>query len=77
VSRADGSGYQAAVLAELAKDVYRSRSWSPRTARKATLRRLGYERVHLRTGDGYRGPEAAPFDAVLVTASPERFRRRS
>ena len=36
-----------------------------------TLRRLGYGRVHLRTGDGYRGwPEAAPFDAVIVTAAP-------
>jgi protein-L-isoaspartate(D-aspartate) O-methyltransferase len=67
-----GSGYQAAVLAELAKDVYSIEIVEPLARRaQATLRRLGYERVHLRTGDGYRGwPEAAPFDAVLVTAAP-------
>jgi protein-L-isoaspartate(D-aspartate) O-methyltransferase len=67
-----GSGYQAAVLAELAKDVYSIEIVEPLAQRaQATLRRLGYERVHLRTGDGYHGwPEAAPFDAVLVTAAP-------
>jgi protein-L-isoaspartate(D-aspartate) O-methyltransferase len=67
-----GSGYQAAVLAELAKDVYSIEIVEPLARRAAeTLRRLGYARVHLRTGDGYRGwPEAAPFDAVIVTAAP-------
>jgi protein-L-isoaspartate(D-aspartate) O-methyltransferase len=67
-----GSGYQAAVLAELARDVYSIEIVEP-LAREAdaTLRRLGYERVRLRTGDGYRGwPEAAPFDAIVVTAAP-------
>jgi protein-L-isoaspartate(D-aspartate) O-methyltransferase len=66
------SGYQAAVLAELASDVYSIEIVEP-LAREAgaTLRRLGYERVRLRTGDGYRGwPEAAPFDAIVVTAAP-------
>jgi protein-L-isoaspartate(D-aspartate) O-methyltransferase len=69
-----GSGYQAAVLAEVAKDVYSIEIVEPLARRAAaTLRRLGYERVHLRTGDGYRGwPEAAPFDAVVVTAAPGR-----
>ncbi len=67
-----GSGYQAAVLAELAKDVYSIEIVEPLARRAAeTLRRLGYGRVHLRTGDGYRGwPDAAPFDAVIVTAAP-------
>ena len=68
-----GSGYQAAVLAEVAKDVYSIEIVEPLGRRaEATLRRLGYERVHVRTGDGYRGwPEAAPFDAILVTAAPD------
>ena len=67
-----GSGYQAAVLAEMAKDVYSIEIVEPLGRRaETTLRRLGYERVHVRIGDGYRGwPEAAPFDAVLVTAAP-------
>jgi len=68
-----GSGYQAAVLAELAKDVYTIEIVEPlATSAEATLRRLGYERVHVRHGDGYQGwPEAAPFDAILVTAAPD------
>ncbi len=67
-----GSGYQAAVLAELAGEVYSIEIVEPlaRTAAE-TLRRLGYDRIHLRVGDGYRGwPEAAPFDAIVVTAAP-------
>ncbi len=69
-----GSGYQAAVLAELGAEVYSIEIVEP-LARRATgtLRRLGYERVRVRHGDGYRGwPEAAPFDAVVVTAAPPR-----
>jgi protein-L-isoaspartate(D-aspartate) O-methyltransferase len=69
-----GSGYQAAVLAEVAKDVHSIEIVEP-LAKEAekTLRRLGYDRVRVRQGDGYRGwPEAAPFDAILVTAAPER-----
>ncbi len=68
-----GSGYQAAVLAELAGQVYSIEIVEPlaRSA-AATLERLGYD-VRVRHGDGYRGwPEAAPFDAIVVTAAPER-----
>jgi protein-L-isoaspartate(D-aspartate) O-methyltransferase len=68
-----GSGYQAAVLAELCKETY-SIEYLPQVAEfgKSNLSSLGY-RVELRTGDGYRGwPEAAPFDVILVTAAPER-----
>ncbi len=68
-----GSGYQAAVLAELCGSVY-SIEYLPKLADFAAsnLRALGYTRVELRTGDGYGGwPEAAPFDVVVVTAAPE------
>jgi protein-L-isoaspartate(D-aspartate) O-methyltransferase len=67
-----GSGYQAAVLAELGADVY-TIEIVERLAQsaRATLDRLGYGRVHTRHGDGYRGwPEAAPFAAIVVTAAP-------
>jgi protein-L-isoaspartate(D-aspartate) O-methyltransferase len=66
-----GSGYQAAVLAEVAGEVYTIEILEPlaRSA-EATLRRLGYRAVHVRHGDGYRGwPDAAPFDAIVVTAA--------
>lgn len=71
-----GSGYQAAVLAELCGQVFSIEYLAP-LAKEAerTLRSLGYgpERVKLRTGDGYAGwPDAAPFQVVLVTAAPER-----
>jgi protein-L-isoaspartate(D-aspartate) O-methyltransferase len=69
-----GSGYQAAVLAELGGDVYSIEIVAPlaATAREA-LARAGYGRVHLRVGDGHRGwPDAAPFDAILVTAAADR-----
>jgi protein-L-isoaspartate(D-aspartate) O-methyltransferase len=67
-----GSGYQAAVLAKLAREVW-SIEIVPELARRAEadLRRLGYANVHVRDGDGYRGwPEQAPFDAIIVTAAP-------
>ena len=66
-----GSGYQAAVLAEMGADVYSIEIVEPLAAAAGvTLERLGYGRIHLRTGDGHRGwPEAAPFDAILVTAA--------
>lgn len=66
-----GSGYQAAVLAELAKEVYSIEIVRPLGERAAeTLEELGYRNIHLRIGDGYQGwPEAAPFDAILVTAA--------
>ena len=68
-----GSGYQAAVLAELGAEVH-SIEIVPElaTSARAVLARLGYERVNVITGDGYRGlPERAPFDAILVTAAPD------
>jgi protein-L-isoaspartate(D-aspartate) O-methyltransferase len=69
-----GSGYQAAVLAELGADVYSIEIVEPLAKRThALLARLGYAKLHLRIGDGYRGwPEAAPFDAIIVTAAPEQ-----
>src|SRR2546430_1084885 len=68
-----GSGYQAAVLAELVADVYTVEIIEPlaKTA-QATLQRLGYKNVHLKVGDGYQGwPEEAPVDAIIVTCAPE------
>jgi protein-L-isoaspartate(D-aspartate) O-methyltransferase len=69
-----GSGYQAAVLAELAKEVW-SIEILPELADRAAVRlaELGYPNVHVLTGDGHRGwPTAAPFDAIVVTAAPAR-----
>ena len=69
-----GSGYQAAILAELVADVYTIEILEPlaKTA-EATLQRLGYKNVHLRVGDGYQGwPEEAPFDAIIVTCAPDK-----
>ncbi len=66
-----GSGYQAAVLAELVKDVYTVEIVEPlyREA-KARLERLGYRNVQVRYGDGSKGwPEEAPFDKMIVTAA--------
>jgi protein-L-isoaspartate(D-aspartate) O-methyltransferase len=68
-----GSGYQAAILAELVADVYTIEIVEPlaKTA-QATLQRLGYKNVHIKVGDGYKGwPEEAPFDAIIVTCAPE------
>ncbi|MFM9057871.1 MAG: protein-L-isoaspartate(D-aspartate) O-methyltransferase [Planctomycetaceae bacterium] len=69
-----GSGYQAAVLAELGAEVSTVEIVAPlgETA-AATLGRLGYDRVRTRIGDGFLGwPEHAPFDKIIVTCSPER-----
>ena len=68
-----GSGYQAAVLSHLAREVYTIELEPSLAARAAAdLARLGCTNVHTRTGDGYAGwPEAAPFDAILVTAAPD------
>lgn len=66
-----GSGYQAAVLAEIAGDVY-TIEIVPQLSREAEarLRLRGYGRVHTRTADGFYGwPDAAPFDAIIVTAA--------
>jgi len=67
-----GSGYQAAVLAEMGARVY-TMEIVPRLARgaRATLARLGYRSVEVREGNGWAGwPEEAPFDAIVVTAAP-------
>jgi protein-L-isoaspartate(D-aspartate) O-methyltransferase len=68
-----GSGYQAAVLSLLAKDVYTIEIVEPlAAAARATLSSLGYRNVHVRTGNGYLGwPEHAPFDRIMVTAAPD------
>jgi protein-L-isoaspartate(D-aspartate) O-methyltransferase len=70
-----GSGYQAAVLSTLAREVCSIEIVEP-LAREAAerLRRLGFRNVTVRAGDGYRGwPERAPFDAIVVTAAPPRI----
>jgi protein-L-isoaspartate(D-aspartate) O-methyltransferase len=68
-----GSGYQAAILGELAREVWTIEIVEPLADRsRALLAELGCRNVHVRAGDGYRGwPEHAPFDAILVTAAPE------
>ena len=70
-----GSGYQAAVLAELVTEVYSIEIISALASRAAAdLQRLGYTNVQVRAGDGYKGwPEAAPFDAIIVTCAPEKI----
>jgi protein-L-isoaspartate(D-aspartate) O-methyltransferase len=67
-----GSGYQAAILGELAAEVYTIEIVEPLAEEsRARLTELGYDNVHVRAGDGYRGwPEHAPFDAVILTAAP-------
>lgn len=68
-----GSGYQAAVLSGIVDQVY-SIEIVERLGRRAarTLRRLGYENVHTKIGDGFQGwEEHAPFDKIIVTCSPE------
>jgi protein-L-isoaspartate(D-aspartate) O-methyltransferase len=67
-----GSGYQTAILGELAREVY-SIEVIPALATQAAsvLRALAYDNIHLKVGDGYAGwPEHAPFDAIVVTAAP-------
>jgi protein-L-isoaspartate(D-aspartate) O-methyltransferase len=69
-----GSGYQAAVLAEIATRVHTIEIVAPLAEQAAALlKRLGYANVDVRAGDGYLGwPEAAPFDAIMVTAAAPR-----
>jgi protein-L-isoaspartate(D-aspartate) O-methyltransferase len=69
-----GSGYQAAILAELVSDVYSIEIVEPLAKNaEATLQQLGYKNVHLKIGDGYKGwPDAAPFDAIIVTCAPDK-----
>ncbi len=68
-----GSGYQAAVLSRLVKDVY-TIEIQPELAKTAAaaIKRAKYKNIHTRHGDGFQGwPEAAPFDKIMVTCSPE------
>ncbi len=67
-----GSGYQAAVLGELANEVYTIEILAPLAERaRETLARLGYANIHVRTGNGYLGwPQQAPYDRIMVTAAP-------
>lgn len=70
-----GSGYQAAILAELVKEVFSVEIVEPlaQTA-EATLARLGFRNVHVKAGDGSHGwPEHAPFDAIIVTCAPDHM----
>jgi protein-L-isoaspartate(D-aspartate) O-methyltransferase len=70
-----GSGYQAAILGELAKEVYTIEIIET-LARSAQdrLQALGYKNIQVKAGDGYLGwPEAAAFDAILVTAAPDHI----
>lgn len=70
-----GSGYQAAVLAQLVDEVW-TIEIIPELAQGATdcFERLGYDNIHVRTADGYYGwPEEAPFDAIIVTAAPDHI----
>lgn len=66
-----GSGYQAAVLAEVVKQVYSIELLAPLGKEAAArLKAMGYANIEVRIGDGYQGwPERAPFDAIVVTAA--------
>lgn len=70
-----GSGYQAAVLAEIVDEVYTIETVEPLAERaRETLTKMGYDNIHFRVGDGYHGwEEHAPFDAIIVTAAPEEI----
>ncbi|MCJ7771608.1 MAG: protein-L-isoaspartate(D-aspartate) O-methyltransferase [Desulfobacterales bacterium] len=70
-----GSGYQAAVLAEIVDTVYTIEIISELATEVATkLKSLGYNNIVTRQGDGYRGwPEHAPFDIIIVTAAPDHI----
>src|SRR3989442_10731808 len=70
-----GSGYQTAILAEIARDVFSIEIVKPLAEQAAAkLKELGYANVQVRAGDGYQGwPEHAPYDAILVSAAPDHI----
>jgi protein-L-isoaspartate(D-aspartate) O-methyltransferase len=70
-----GSGYQAAILGELAKEVYTIEIIeSLASMAKKRLSEFGYQNIKVKAGDGYLGwPEAAPFDAIIITAAPDHI----
>lgn len=67
-----GCGYQAAVLGKIVKDVYSVEILKPLAdSARERLKKLGYDNVHVKCGDGYKGwEEYAPFDAIIITAAP-------
>lgn len=69
-----GSGYQASILSRCVREVYSVEIHAPLGKRAAeVIKGLGYDNVHTRIGDGYAGwPEAAPFDAIIVTCAPTK-----
>jgi protein-L-isoaspartate(D-aspartate) O-methyltransferase len=70
-----GSGYQAAVLGEIAREVFTIEIVEPLAERsRQLLADLGYRNVHVRAGNGYNGwAEEAPFDRIIVTAAPDEI----
>jgi protein-L-isoaspartate(D-aspartate) O-methyltransferase len=70
-----GSGYQAAILAELAKEVYTIEIVEAlASSAKKVLLELAYQNITVKVGDGYLGwPEAAPFDAIIITCAPDHI----
>jgi protein-L-isoaspartate(D-aspartate) O-methyltransferase len=70
-----GSGYQAAILAQMGADVYTVEIVEPLAEMaRQTLERLGYQNARVKHGDGYRGwPDHAPFDAIIVTCAPDKI----
>lgn len=73
-----GSGYQAAVLAEIVKEVYSIEIVEELGLRaKNDLKEMGYNNIHIRIGDGYQGwEEFAPYDAIIVTAAPDHIPKK-
>ncbi len=70
-----GSGFQSAILSRLVKEVYSVEIHAPLAERATAVHtELGYTNIHTRVGDGYEGwPDAAPFDAIIVTCAPQRI----
>jgi len=70
-----GSGYQAAVLSVIVDSVYTIEIVDVLAKRaQTTLKRLGYDNVFVKIGDGYKGwPENAPYDAIIITAAPTKI----
>jgi protein-L-isoaspartate(D-aspartate) O-methyltransferase len=70
-----GSGYQSAILSRLVKEVYSVEIHKPLSERATRMHKdVGYKNIHTRVGDGYAGwPEAAPFDAIIVTCAPQKI----
>jgi protein-L-isoaspartate(D-aspartate) O-methyltransferase len=72
-----GSGYQSAILSRLVKEVYSVEIHRSLGERAASVHKaLGYTNIHTKIGDGYAGwPDAAPFDAIIVTCAPQKIPR--